>query len=218
MATWWKYGLCVFGGLGIGYVVGTRVAKNRCEDEYESKIEDIREIYRNKRKATKPAKKKEPESERPEIATKTSIDVEKLSQRKERAREAENVYSKAFKPTPKPGTEEEELPEENDDQSDEWLKRIHVVNEFPQDCDYRDETLKYYSDGVVTRVPNDQEKLTDEQLFHLIGGNETLRKLDEDGCNEVYVINDLYKIKYTIIYCYDEWANVVEEEPYKAEL
>lgn len=220
-ANWWKYGLCVFGGLGIGYVVGVKITKNKCEEDYENKVADIREIYRNDRKAKKPAKKKEeePKSERPEIQTKTSIDTEKLSERKEKAREAENKYSKAFKPDPKPGTEEEETSEEAPENEQEWLDYIHIVDEFPEDQDppYREETLNYYADGVVTRSPTDQ-RLTDEECFHLVGGNETLRRLDEDDCNELRVTNDLYRINYTIIFRYQEWAEVVEEEPYKAEL
>lgn len=217
-ASWWKYGLCVFGGLGVGYAVGVKITKNKAEEELEQKITDIRDIYRNDRKTSKPVKKKEEPTEKPEIQTKTSIDIQKLSEKKERAEEAANKYSKAFKPDPKPGTEEdtaEEPGEENDEGN--WMDYIHVVQEFPEDCDYRDEILNYYADGVVTRSPSDQ-RLTDEECFHLIGGNETLRLLDEDDCNQVYVMNDLYRIKYTIIFRYQEWAEVVKEEPYKATL
>lgn len=220
-ANWWKYGLCVFGGLGVGYAVGVKITRNKAEEEIEQKITDIREIYRNDRKASKPVskKKEEPKAEKPEIQTKTSIDIQKLSEKKERAEEAANKYSKAFKADPKPGTEETESAEDSQEESSEqeWLDYIHVVKEFPEDCDYRDETLNYYADGVVTRSPSDQ-RLTDEEAFHLIGGNETLRLLDEDDCNEVLVMNDLYRIKYTIIFRYQEWAEVVEEEPYKATL
>ena len=217
---WWKYGLCVFGGLGIGYAFGVKITKNKAEEELDQKITDIREIYRNDRKASKPLKKKEAEvkTEKPEIQTKTSIDIKKLSEKKERADEAENRYSKAFKADPKPGTEsEEDAAEEESAESKNWQDYIHVVDEFPEDCDYQDETLNYYADGVLTRSPSDQ-RLTDEEAFHLVGGNETLRLLDEDDCNEVFVMNDLYRIKYTIIFRYQEWAEVVEEEPYKATL
>ena len=108
-ANWWKYGLCVFGGLGIGYAVGVKITRNKAEEEMEQKISDIREIYRNDRRSAKPEKpkKEEKEPEKPEIQTKTSIDIQRLSQKKERAEEAANKYSKAFKPETKPGTEEE---------------------------------------------------------------------------------------------------------------
>ena len=96
-AKWWKYGLCIFGGLGVGYAVGVKITKNKAEEELDQKIQDIREIYRNNRKASKPVKKEE-KIEKPEIQAKTSIDIQKLSEKKEQAEEATNRYSKAFKP------------------------------------------------------------------------------------------------------------------------
>lgn len=214
-AKWLKYGLCIFGGLGIGYVVGVKITKNKAEEEIDQKIRDIREIYRNERKASKPVKKKEEVVDKPDLQAKTSIDIQRLSEKKERAEEAMNKYSKAFKPEPKENQESEDKDEKSDD--DDWLDHIHIVDEFPEDCEYRGEVLNYYSDGVVTRSPSDQ-RLTDEECFHLIGGNETLRRLDEEDCNQVLVLNDIYEIKYTVIYRYQEWAKVVEEEPYKATL
>lgn len=221
-ANWWKYGLCVFGGLGIGYAVGVKITRNKAEEEMEQKISDIREIYRNDRRSAKPEKpkKEEKEPEKPEIQTKTSIDIQRLSQKKERAEEAANKYSKAFKPETKPGMEEEvDADSVAEEPERDWSDYIHIVDEFPEDIDppYRDEVLNYYADGVVTRNPSDQ-RLTDEEILHLIGGNETLQRLDEDDCNEVRVMNDLYRINYTIIFRYREWAEVVEEEPYKATL
>ena len=47
---------------------------------------------------------------------------------------------------------------------------------------------------------------------------EALKRLEADDCNEVLVANDLYRINYTIIFRYQEYAEVLEEEPYKASL
>lgn len=217
-ANWWKYGLCVFGGLGIGYVVGVKVTKNRAEEETEQKIADIREIYRNDRRAKGPKKEEKPENERPEVAAKTSIDTEKLSERRNKAEQAENRYGQAFKPAEKPDISkrvavEEEKPEEPDEN---WEDYIHVVSEFPEDSTYRQEVLCYYMDGVLAYQINGK-KISKEDVKHYVG-EDTLKLLEEDSCNQLYVRNDLYRIDYTIIFRYEEWAQVVEEEPYKAEL
>ena len=71
-------------------------------------------------------------------------------------------------------------------------------------------------DGVLAYQVSGK-KVPDEDIKHLVG-EETLELLKEDSCNQVFVRNDLYRIDYTIIFRYDEWAKVVEEEPYKAEL
>lgn len=217
-ANWWKYGLCVFGGLGVGYAVGVKITKNRAEEETEQKIADIREIYRNDRRAKAPKKEEKPKMEQPEITTKTSIDTEKLSDRRNKAEQAEKHYGQAFKPSEKPDitervSSEEEEPNELDEN---WNDYIHVVSEIPDDSTYRQEVLCYYMDGVLAYQIS-AKKVPDEDIPHLIG-EDTLKLLEEDGCNQIYVRNDLYHIDYTIIFRYDEWTKVVEEEPYKAEL
>lgn len=214
---WLSYGLCIFSGLGVGYLVGVKLTKDKAEEEYEQKIEDIREIYRNDRKASAPKKKeaKEQPSERPEVTTKTSIQMEKLSEKKEKAEEAANRYSKSFKPAQKPGLPPEE-PDDDDEEEKDWSDYIHLVDEFPEDSPYRSETLKYYADGVLAyQVPGN--RVEDKEIPHLIG-EENLKLLEQDDCNEIKVRNDLYQINYTVIFCYEEWAQVVEEEPYKAEI
>lgn len=215
--TWFGYGMCIFGGLGIGYLVGVKLTKDKAEEEYEQKIEDIREIYRNDRKASAP-KKKGPEvkpSERPEITTKTSIQMERLSEKKEKAEEAANRYSKSFKPASKPGLPPEE-PDDDEEEEKDWADYIHLVDEFPDDSPYRNEVLKYYADGVLAYQVQGS-RIEDKEIPHLVG-EENLKLLEQDDCNVIYVRNDLYKINYTVIFCYEEWAKVVEEEPYKAEI
>lgn len=214
---WWKYGLCVFGGLGVGYIVGVKLTKDKADVELEEKIADIREIYRNDRKAKTPKKKEEEKApaDRPEVTTKTSIQMERLSQKKEKAEEASNRYSKSFKPDKKPGVVEE--PEdEDDDESKDWKDYIHLVDEFPDDSPYRGEVLKYYADGVLA-YEGTGGKVEDKDIPHLIG-EDNLKLLEQDDCNVIYVRNDLFQINYTVIFCYEEWAQVVEEEPYKAEI
>lgn len=212
-AKWWKYGLCVFGGLGIGYLAGVKITKNRAEEEYEAKVADIREIYRNERKAKKPPNKQdEPKMERPDITTKTSIQMEKLSEKKERAEQAEKNYGKAFDKENKPALKADE----NDAPEPSYKDYIHLVTEFPEDSTYHPETLNYYADGVVTYAVSDK-KLTDEEIEERIG-EDNLKLLDDDGINEIHVRNDLYLMDYTIIFRYQEWAEVIEEEPYKAQL
>lgn len=215
-ASWWKYGLCVFGGLGVGYAVGVKLTKDKAEAEIEEKIADIREIYRNDRKAKAPAKKKEaePVSARPEVTTKTSIQMERLSEKKDKADEASNRYSKSFKPDKKPGTEEEE--EETDEEKKDWKDYIHLVDEFTDDSPYRSEVLKYYADGVLA-YEGTGGRVEDKDIPHLIG-EDNLKLLEQDDCNSICVRNDLFQINYTVIFCYEEWAQVVEEEPYKAEI
>ena len=217
-ASWWKYGLCVFGGLGVGYVVGVKITKNRAEEETEQKIADIREIYRNDRRAKAPKKEAKPETEQPEIMTKTSIDTVKLSERRNKAEQAVEHYGAACKPSEKPSIQkrvssEEEDPSEIDDN---WGDYIHVVSEFPEDSTHRQEVLRYYYDGVLAYQVSGK-RLTDKEIEQRIG-EENLKLLEDDGCNEIYVQNDLYGIDYTIIFSYDEWSKVIEEEPYKAEL
>lgn len=209
---WWKYGLCVFGGLGVGYMVGVKITKDKAESEYNQKIEDIREVYRNSRKAKAPKKKPDVEMERPEVTTKTSIQMEKLSEKKDKAEKAAKRYSGNYD---EPKEEHEEQPEE-EEKSENWEDYIHIVNEFPEDTDYRSEVLDYYSDGVLAYDVTGQ-KITDEDIPHLVG-EEALKRLEADDCNEVFVANDLYRINYTIIFRYQEYAEVLEEEPYKASL
>lgn len=216
---WLGYGLCIFGGLGVGYLVGVKLTKDKAEEEYEQKIEDIREIYRNDRKANAP-KKKEPEktpaADAPEVTTKTSIQMEKLSQKKEKAEEAANRYSKAFKPDKKPGLPPEEPDDDDEEEEKDWSDYIHVVDEFSEDSPYRNETLKYYADGVLAYQVQGS-RIDDKEIPHLIG-EENLKLLEQEDCNVIYVRNDLYQINYTVIFCYEEWAQVAAEEPYKAEI
>ena len=215
-ASWWKYGLCIFGGLGVGFAVGVRTAKNKAEKEKEEEIAEIREIYRNDRKAKAPKEKQKPEAEKPEVITKTSINMEKLSEKKKNATEALRRYS--GKPEePEAPAAEEEKEEEPEKQSNNMKDYIHVSKEEPEDCDYQEEILNYYSDGVVTRYPSDM-RLDDNEITNLIGGEETLKLLDDDDCNQVYVVNDLYHLKYIIIFQYPTWAQKTDEEPYKKEL
>lgn len=217
-ASWWKYGLCVFGGLGIGYAVGVKITKNRTEEETEQKIADIREIYRNDRRAKAPKKEDKKETEAPEVATKTSIDTEKLSERRNKAEQAVQRYGKASNIEEKPNIIKRvsSETEEPDDVDKDWNSYIHVVSEFPEDSTNRQEVLRYYMDGVLAYSVSG-ERLTDKEIEQRIG-EETLKLLEEDNCNEIRVRNDLYGIDYTIIFSYDEWAKVIEEEPYKAEL
>ena len=209
---WWKYGLCVFGGLGVGYLVGVKITKDKAEAEYDQKIEDIREVYRNSRKAKAPKKKPDVEMERPEVTTKTSIQMEKLSEKKDKAEKATKRYSGNYD---EPKDEPEETPEE-EEKSENWEDYIHIVDEFPEDSDYRSEVLDYYSDGVLAYDVTGQ-KIADEDIPHLVS-EEALKRLEADDCNEVFVANDLYRINYTIIFRYQEYAEVLEEEPYKASL
>lgn len=209
---WWKYGLCVFGGLGVGYMVGVKITKDKAESEYDQKIEDIREVYRNSRKTKAPKKKPDVEMERPEVTTKTSIQMEKLSEKKDKAEKATKRYSGNYD---EPKEEPEETPEE-EEKAENWADYIHIVDEFQEDSDYRSEVLDYYSDGVLAYDVTGQ-KITDEDIPHLVG-EEALKRLEADDCNEVFVANDLYRINYTIIFRYQEYAEVLEEEPYKASL
>jgi hypothetical protein len=217
-ASWWKYGLCVFGGLGVGYVVGVKITKNRAEEEIEQKIADIREIYRNDRRSKAPKKEEKKETESPEITTKTSIDTEKLSARRNKAEQAEKHYGQAFKPSEKPDINKRVSSEDPDpDELDEdWDQYIHVVPEFPEDSTHRQEVLMYYMDGVLAYQVSGQ-RLTDKEIRQYIG-EDNLKMLEDDGCNKLYVQNDLYGIDYTILFSYDEWAKVIEEEPYKETL
>ena len=212
-ANWWKYGLCIFGGLGIGYVAGVRLTRSKADEYADQRIADIREMYRNERKAEKKEQPKEEESQKPEITTKTSIQTERLSEKKARAEEAENRYSKAFKSDPKPDIVNKDS---QDDDIEDWSQYIHLVDEFPEDSTYQEETLKYYADGVVTYSVSNK-KMDDDDIAHRIG-EENLKLLDSDDCNEIHIRNDLYGIDYTIIFVYEEWAEVVGEEPYKAEI
>lgn len=205
---WWKYGLCIFGGLGVGYLAGVKLTKDKAEAEYEQKIDDIREVYRNGRKAKTP-KKKDVEMERPEVSTKTSIQMEKLSEKKEKADKAAKRYSGNFE-------EPKEQPKEAKEDDEDWSDYIHIVDEFHEDSDYGTEVLDYYSDGVLAYDTTGQ-KISDEDIQHLVGEG-ALRRLEADDCNEVFVVNDLYRINYTIIFRYQEYAEVLEEEPYKASL
>lgn len=217
--TWLGYGLCIFGGLGVGYLVGVKLTKDKSEEEYEQKIEDIREMYRNDRKAAAVSKKKKTEeqpSDRPEVTTKTSIQMEKLSKKKEMAEEAANRYSKSFRPDKKPGLPPEEPDDDDDEEEKDWSDYIHVVDEFPEDSPYRSETLKYYADGVLAYQVQGK-RVEDKEIPHLVG-EENLKLLEQDDCNVIYVRNDLYQINYTVIFCYEEWSQVTEEEPYKAEI
>lgn len=209
---WWKYGLCVFGGLGVGYMVGVKITKDKAESEYDQKIEDIREVYRNSRKTKAPKKKPDVEMERPEVTTKTSIQMEKLSEKKDKAEKATKRYSGNYD---EPKEEPEETPEEKE-KAENWEDYIHIVDEFPEDSDYRSEVLDYYSDGVLAYDVT-RQKITDEDIPHLVG-EEALKRLEADDCNEVFVANDLYRINYTIIFRYQEYAEVLEEEPYIASL
>ena len=216
MAAWWKYGLCGFAGLGVGYLVGVRVTRNKTEEEYEQKIEDIREIYRSDRKKDKPAKKKqEEEPEKNEIVTRTSIDMEKLSERKERAEEALNRYSKA---APKADdSEEKSALDEMIDDAEHLPDYIHIVDEIPEDNGYRTEVLKYHSDGVLCYAV--KGSMVDEQdIPEMIGDAKVLKRLDADDCNQLYIVNDQWGLNYTIVFVYEPWSMVVKEEPYKAEL
>ena len=221
MAAWWKYGLCVFGGIGVGYAVGVKITKDRAEKEKEEEIDKIREIFRSDVRKSKPIVRKESDSTmpKPEIETKTSIQMEKLSAKKDKADQAKHSYSKAFEETPKPGTKED-IPEEEEapdgKHSADWHDYIHLVKEFPQDSTYTDIVLNYYADGVVTESINDR-KWTDQEIAERIG-EDNLKLLEEDDCNEIYVVNDLYLANYTIIFRYQEWPEVVEEEPYKEDL
>ena len=218
-ANWWKYGLCVFGGLGVGYVVGVKITKNRAEEETSQKIMSIREIYRNDNRAKSPKKEEKPEPERPDVSTKTSIDTEKLSERRNKADKAEERYGQAFKPEVKPDIRRvsSEVPEEEPDDPDQnWDSYIHVVSEFPEDSTHKQEVLRYYMDGVLCYQISGQ-RFTDKEIEQRIG-EDNLKLLEEDGRNELLVQNDLYGIDYTIIFSYDEWAKVVEEEPYKETL
>lgn len=208
---WWKYGLCVFGGLGVGYMVGVKITKDKAETEYNQKIDDIREVYRNGRKAKAPKKKPEVEMDRPDVTTKTSIQMEKLSEKKDKAEKAAKRYSGNYD---EPKEESEEKPDE--EKAENWGDYIHIVDEFPEDSDYRSEILDYYSDGVLAYDVTGQ-KISDEDISHLVG-EEALKRLEEDSCNEVFVANDLYRINYTIIFRYQEYAEVLEEEPYKSSL
>ena len=209
---WWKYGLCVFGGLGVGYMVGVKITKDKAESEYDQKIEDIREVYRNSRKTKAPKKKPDVEMERPEVTTKTSIQMEKLSEKKDKAEKATKRYSGNYD---EPKEEPKETPEEKE-KAENWEDYIHIVDEFPEDSDYRSEVLDYYSDGVLAYDVT-RQKITDEDIPHLVG-EEALKRLEADDCNEVFVANDLYRINYTIIFRYQEYAEVLEEEPYIASL
>lgn len=213
-ASWWKYGLCVFGGLGVGYAVGVKITKDRAEKEKEQEIADIREIYRNDRKAKAPKKQESNSvSEQPEIQTKTSIQMEKLSKKKDKAMQAANKYSKTFDDEHKPGLEEEPDDEELDEEKKDWKDYIHLVDEFPDDSSYREDTLKYYADGVLA-YESPGGRVADEDIPHLIG-EDNLRLLERDECNMIKIQNELYHINYTVIFCYESWAEVVEEEPYK---
>ena len=207
---WWKYGLCVFGGLGIGYLAGVKIPRDKAETEYDRKVEDIRELYRNNRKASAPKKKPEAEISQPEVTTKTSIQMEKLSEKKEKAEKAMQRYSGLPTEPKEPEASAEEEPSEN------WNDYLHMVDEFPEDSDYRSQVLDFYSDGVLAYDVTGQ-RIADEDIPHLIG-EEALRRLEEDDCNEVLVANDLYRINYTIIFRYQEYAEVLKEEPYKASL
>lgn len=211
---WWKYGLCVFGGLGVGYIVGVKITKDKAETEYNQKIDDIREVYRNERKAKAPKKKPEVEMDRPDVTTKTSIQMEKLSEKKDKADKAFNALKKYSGSYDEPKKESEEKPDE--EKAENWEDYIHIVDEFPEDSDYRSEILDYYSDGVLAYDVTGQ-KISDEDISHLVG-EEALKRLEEDSCNEVFVANDLYRINYTIIFRYQEYAEVREEEPYKSSL
>ena len=217
-ANWWKYGLCVFGGLGVGYAVGVKLTKDKAEEEYKQKIDGIREMYRNDRKAAASKKKKTEEqpSDRPEITTKTSIQMERLSEKKEKAQEASNRYSKSFKSDKKPGITEKQDDEEIDDEKKDWKDYIHLVDEFTDDSPYRSEVLKYYADGVLA-YESTGGRVEDKDISHLVG-EDNLKLLEQDDCNSICVRNDLFQINYTVIFCYEEWAQVKEEEPYKAEI
>ena len=218
MATnWWKYGLCIFGGLGIGYAVGVKITKDRAEAEKEEEIVRIRELFRSDVRKSKPVKKESgPVLEKPETEAKTSIQMEKLSEKRDRADQANRKYSSAFDEKKKPGIEEEDISSENEKSKADWRDYIHLVKEFPEDSINKEIVLNYYADGVVTESVNDK-RWTDQEIEERIG-EENLKLLDEDGCNEIYIVNDLYRVNYTIIFRYQEWSAVVEEEPYKAEL
>lgn len=216
-ASWWKYGLCIFGGLGVGYIVGVKLTKDKAEKEYESKIDDIREIYRNDRRANAPKKNEEKKTDnQPEMTTKTSIQMEKLSQKREKADNVLKTYGKAFEENKRPDSDASEEVEETEEPKDNWSDYVHIVDEFPEDTDYRDEVLDYYSDGVLAYDITGQ-RIPDNEVKHYVG-EKALQLLEADDCNEVLVMNDLYRINYTIIFRYQEYAQVLEEEPYKAEL
>lgn len=215
-SNWWKYGICVFGGLGIGYAVGVKITKNRTEEDIEQKISNIREMYRNDRRAKVSKKEVKADAKQPpEMSAKTSIDTERLSERRDKALQAEKQYGKAFKPSEKPESKRVVV-EEEQKEPDDWNDYIHVVSEIPEDSTYTQEVLRYYIDGILAYSVSGK-KLTDEEIKHRIG-EDTLKLLEEDTCNELFVRNDLYGIDYTIIFSYDKWSEVTKEEPYKAEL
>ena len=219
-ANWWKYGLCVFGGLGVGYIVGVKITENKAEEEYEQKISDIREIYRNDRRAKAPKKEKEPEPEKPEITTKTSIQMEKLSEKKNKAEQAMGTYSKPFKPDSKPGTDEEDIPETPAPKPGPGIKlpeHIHLVEDFPDDNEYPVEVLKYHSDGILSRSVNGS-MVDDEDIPEMIGNPDVLKLLDEEECNQIKIVNDTWGLNYTIIFVYEPWSKIEEEEPYRKQL
>ena len=208
---WWKFGLCIFAGLGIGYVAGVKTTRDRAEKEKEQAIESIREIYRSDRKA-KHSKKEQKAPERVEPSTKTSIQMEQLSKRKERADEAMKRYSGM-----PPALEDEPEDEDDDNRIADDPDYIHVVDEFPEDDGYADEVLAYYQDGVLAYAVSGM-RIPDNEVAVLVG-EKNLKKLEDDAdCNQIYVVNNLYQKHYTVIFRYEEWAQVVKEEPYKAKL
>lgn len=217
MANWWKYGLCVFGGLGVGYAVGVRLTKDRAEAEVERKIADIREIYRNDRKTTsakkKPAAETQPKIDELDITSKTSIDMALLSEKRAQAAQARNKYSEAFKDKDKPVVKSDE--EIDKEMEEDWSSLIQVVPKIPDDSPNRKETLKYYQDGIVAYAVNGAA-LNDQEIKERIG-EEALRLFDHGGYNQVYVQNNALGIDYTILFDYNEYAQVIAEEPYKAE-
>lgn len=202
---WWKFGLAALGGAGVGYAVGVKLTRDKAQKERDADIESIRELYRESRK--KALRKDEPKKkQKQEIENKTSLQVTKLSEKKDEARDAAKVYHKSLD-----GLEDQkkEVPLEKD--------YLHIVDDVPDNTDFTTQQLTYFAGDSTLAYTISGGRVPEDDIDSMVGV-ENIQKFELDDVYDMYIQNDLRRTYYVIQYDPRKYLDIVKEEPYKGEL
>jgi len=73
-----------------------------------------------------------------------------------------------------------------------------------------------HSDGEVSEVTTGRH-FEGKELDEMVG-IENVEKLKNSDIYDMYIVNDLYKANYVLMYNPEPYSAIAAEEPYKAEL
>lgn len=186
-------------GVAIGSVVTWRLIDDKYSKLAQEEIDSVKEVFSRKFGDKTENKEGKPEEKKPANVKQYAAELQK---------EGYTNYS-----TMKNEKTEYEIKKEEMEARSQMKPRIVTPEEFGEDDEYDIISITYYSDGVLA----DDGDMVIHNVDEIVG-SDAVNHFGEYAEDAVYVANDRLKAYYEILRVDDTYADLIAENPYKAEM